>query len=140
MATILCAKALCNTDSIDYGRVPLKSTYTNSSLSITNIGNKDLVITGCTFSDSNFALTSTLPITITAGKSGTFKSTGASLNLSDLKSDKYKVTATRFSPAGSTVMIQDKNGDVHRYRMPLGINTYNEGNRDKIMREIPRYQ
>lgn len=74
------------------------------------------------------------------GKSGTFKSTGASLNLSDLKSDKYKVTATRFSPAGSTVMIQDKNGDVHRYRMPLGVNTYNEGNRDKIMREIPRYQ
>jgi hypothetical protein len=68
VATILCAKALCNTDSIDYGRVPLKSTYTNSSLSITNIGNKDLVITGCTFSDSNFALTSTLPITITAGK------------------------------------------------------------------------
>jgi hypothetical protein len=66
-ATILCAKALCNTDSIDYGRVPLKNTYTNNTLTITNEGNKDLIITGCTLSDSNFTVASTLPMTIAAG-------------------------------------------------------------------------
>ena len=67
-------------------------------------------------------------------KTKTFKSTGNSLKLSDLKSDKYKVTATRFSPYGSTVMIQDKDGNVHRYKMPTGINTTNENNRDRILK------
>lgn len=73
-------------------------------------------------------------------KTKTFKSTGNSLELSDLKSDKYKVTATRFSPYGSTVMIQDKDGNVHRYKMPTGINTTNENNRDRILKRAAVYQ
>ena len=74
-------------------------------------------------------------------KTKTFKSTGNSLELSDLKSDKYKVTATRFSPYGSTVMIQDKDGNVHRYKMPAGINTTNENNRDRIIKNrVAAYQ
>lgn len=66
-------------------------------------------------------------------KTKTFKDTDEELTMEDLKNDKYKVTATRFSPYGSTVMIQDDEGNVRRFRMPSGINTTNEQNRDAIM-------
>jgi hypothetical protein len=67
--TTLCAKAVCSTDSIGYGRVPLRSTYSNSSLKITNSGNVDLVITALPFLNSNFTATTSLPLTIAAGGS-----------------------------------------------------------------------
>ena len=63
-----------------------------------------------------------------------FKDTGDELSMKDLKKDDYKVTATRFSPYGSTVMIQDDKGNVKRYRLPSGINTINEQNRDARMK------
>lgn len=69
-------------------------------------------------------------------KSKKFKDTGEEITMENLKSDKYKVTATRFSPYGSTVMIQDDKGDVRRYRIPAGINTTNEQNRDARMKWI----
>lgn len=67
------------------------------------------------------------------GKSNKFEDQGSSLSMKDLKNDKYKVTATRFSPYGNTVMIQDDEGTVRRYRLPAGINTTNESNRDRSM-------
>lgn len=67
-------------------------------------------------------------------KSKKFKDTGEKITMENLKSDKYKVTATRFSPYGATVMIQDDKGNVRRYRMPAGINTTNEQNRDARMK------
>ena len=67
-------------------------------------------------------------------KSREFKDTGEEITMEDLKSNKYKVTATRFSPYGATVMIQDDKGNVRRYRMPAGINTTNEQNRDARMK------
>lgn len=73
-------------------------------------------------------------------KSKKFKDTGEEITMEDLKSDKYKVTATRFSPYGTTVMIQDDKGDVRRYRMPAGINTTNEQNRDRAMSAANQWQ
>ena len=73
-------------------------------------------------------------------KSKTFKDTGEELTMEDLKKDGYKVTATRFSPYGSTVMIQDDKGNVRRYRMPAGINTTNEQNRDRAMQAANQWQ
>lgn len=67
-------------------------------------------------------------------KSKQFKDTGEEITMEDLKSDKYKVTATRFSPYGTTMMIQDDKGNVRRYRMPAGINITNEQNRDARMK------
>lgn len=67
-------------------------------------------------------------------KSKSFKDTGEEITMEDLKSDKYKVTATRFSPYGTTVMIQDDKGNVRRFRLPPGINTTNEQNRDARMK------
>ena len=73
-------------------------------------------------------------------KSKKFKDTGEEITMENLKSDKYKVTATRFSPYGATVMIQDDKGNVRRYRMPAGINTTNEQNRDRAMAAANQWQ
>lgn len=73
-------------------------------------------------------------------KSKQFKDTGEEITMEDLKSDKYKVTATRFSPYGTTVMIQDDKGNVRRFRMPAGINTTNEQNRDRVMAAANQWQ
>lgn len=73
-------------------------------------------------------------------KSKKFKDTGEEITMEDLKDDKYKVTATRFSPYGATVMIQDGKGNVRRYRMPAGINTTNEQNRDRAMTAANQWQ
>ena len=73
-------------------------------------------------------------------KSKQFKDTGKEITMEDLKSDKYKVTATRFSPYGATVMIQDDEGNVRRFRMPAGINTTNEQNRDRAMTAANQWQ
>lgn len=73
-------------------------------------------------------------------KSKKFKDTGEEITMEDLKSNKYKVTATRFSPYGTTVMIQDDKGNVRRYRMPAGINTTNEQNRDRAMAAANQWQ
>ena len=73
-------------------------------------------------------------------KSKKFKDTGEEITMENLKSDKYKITATRFSPYGTTVMIQDNKGNVRRYRMPAGINTTNEQNRDRAMAAANQWQ
>lgn len=73
-------------------------------------------------------------------KSKQFKDTGEEITMEDLKSDKYKVTATRFSPYGTTVMIQDDKGNVRRFRMPAGVNTTNEQNRDRTMTAANQWQ
>ena len=73
-------------------------------------------------------------------KSEQFKDTGEEITMEDLKSDKYKVTATRFSPYGTTVMIQDDKGNVRRFRMPAGVNTTNEQNRDRAMAAANQWQ
>lgn len=73
-------------------------------------------------------------------RSKSFKDTGEEITMEDLKSDKYKVTATRFSPYGATVMIQDDKGHTRRFRIPSGINPYNEQYRDEMMGEAVRIQ
>lgn len=72
--------------------------------------------------------------------SSSFKETGETLSVEDLRKDGYKITATRFSPYGSTVMVQDTKGNVKRYELPSGINTYNEGFRDERMKEAYKIQ
>ena len=73
-------------------------------------------------------------------KTKQFKSTGEKLTTKDLQNSKYKVTATRFSPYGNTVIIHDDKGNAKRYRMPAGINLTNEQNRDKAMAAAQQWQ
>lgn len=67
--TSLCAKAEYSVTEVDFGEVPIRSTYTQS-VSVTNIGNADLVINSLNFSDINvFSSTTALPMTISPGAS-----------------------------------------------------------------------
>jgi hypothetical protein len=74
------------------------------------------------------------------GKTNTFKPSGDTIDMEDLNSDNVTVLSTRFSPYGNTVMIKDKNGEVHRYSMPAGINPTNEANRDRAMQKAMQWQ
>ena len=60
-----------------------------------------------------------------------FKQIG-SISTKDFK-ENYTVLSTRFSPYGSTAIVQNKVGDVVRIHMPLEINPTNEYNRDALM-------
>lgn len=67
--TIRCAKAQYSTMEVDFGEVPIRSTY-QKTVTVTNVGNADLTVTGLTFSDVNvFSSTTALPITVGAGAS-----------------------------------------------------------------------
>lgn len=68
-------------------------------------------------------------------KTNSFYHTGdkVSITKEDLAKGDAKIVSTRFSPYGSTMMIQDKEGNVLRYELPGGINTKNEQNRDAWM-------
>lgn len=74
------------------------------------------------------------------GKTNTFKPSGDTIDMEDLNNDKVIVLSTRFSPYGNTVMIKDKDGEVHRYSMPTGINPTNEINRDRAMQKAMQWQ
>ena len=68
--TVLSAKAEYNRTEIDFGRVPIRSSY-QKTITVTNVGNADLTINGLLFSDVNvFSSTTVFPKTISAGASG----------------------------------------------------------------------
>lgn len=67
--TTRCAKAQYSMMEVDFGAVPIRSTYTRS-VTVTNVGNADLNISALTFSDVNvFSSTTALPVTVAAGAS-----------------------------------------------------------------------
>lgn len=75
--TTVCAKAQYSSMEVDFGEVPIRSTY-ERTVTVTNVGNDDLTITDLIFSDINvFSSTNTLPMTITAGQSKTLNVTYA---------------------------------------------------------------
>ena len=75
--TVRCAKAQYSTMTVDFGRVPIRSTYTQT-VTVTNTGNANLEITGLTFSDVNvWSSTTALPVTVAPGRSQTLNVTYA---------------------------------------------------------------
>lgn len=67
--TTRCAKAQYSTMEVDFGAVPIRSTY-EQTVTVTNVGNDDLQITALTLSDVNvFSSTTTasLPLTVAPG-------------------------------------------------------------------------
>lgn len=65
--------------------------------------------------------------------------TGKTLSYSDLYTN-GRVVATRLSPYGNTFVVIGKSGKVSEYEMPPGINPTNEGNRDKLLKQLPTMQ
>lgn len=68
--TTQCALASYANTTIDFGRVPLRSTY-EQHLTVTNSGTTDLVITQLLFSATTFSSNAKLPLTIAAGAQAT---------------------------------------------------------------------
>lgn len=67
--SIRCAKAQYSTMAVDYGAVPIMSSY-QQTVTVTNIGNEPLEVTALTFSDATtFSSTTILPFTVPAGSS-----------------------------------------------------------------------
>lgn len=67
--TIRCAKAQYSTMEVDFGEVPIRSSY-EQTVTVQNVGNADLTITELMFSDVNvFSSTTSLPITLKPGAS-----------------------------------------------------------------------
>lgn len=69
----------------------------------------------------------------------TLARTNKTLSYSDLYTN-GRVVATRLSPYGNTFIVIDKSGKVSEYEMPPGINPTNEGNRDKLLKQLPTMQ
>ena len=70
-ATILCAKSEYSTLEIDYGRVPIRSSY-QQTVRVSNVGNAPLIISGLQFSATEFSCNESFPIEIEAGNSREF--------------------------------------------------------------------
>ncbi|MBO4800835.1 MAG: choice-of-anchor D domain-containing protein [Bacteroidaceae bacterium] len=68
--SIRCAKAQYSTMTVDFGRVPIRSTY-HQNVQVTNIGNEPLTVTGLQFNTypTRFSSDTSFPLTITAGSS-----------------------------------------------------------------------
>lgn len=67
--TTRCAKAQYSTMEVDFGAVPIRSTY-EQTVTVTNVGNADLQITALTLSDVNVFSSTTmasLPLTVAPG-------------------------------------------------------------------------
>lgn len=66
--TVSTARAQYDTQTITFGRVPIKGSK-GRSLRISNIGNEKLTISGVTFADTEFSTSATFPIEVAAGSS-----------------------------------------------------------------------
>ena len=67
--TTRCAKAQYSTMEVDFGEVPIRSTY-EKTVTVTNVGNADLTVTDLVFSDVNvFSTTTAFPFTVAPGAS-----------------------------------------------------------------------
>lgn len=61
--TVVAPKAQYGSMSVDFGHIPIRSTYTKS-VTVTNVGNADLTVEGVEFSDVAFSSTTAFPLTI----------------------------------------------------------------------------
>ena len=68
--SIRCAKAQYSTMTVDFGSVPIRSTY-NQTITVTNVGNEPLTVTGLQFNTypTDFSSSTVFPLTIEAGNS-----------------------------------------------------------------------
>ena len=78
MVSIRCAKAQYSSMTVDFGSVPIRSTY-SKTLTVTNVGNEPLVVTGLQFSNyvTRFSSTTQFPLTVAAGGSANINITYA---------------------------------------------------------------
>ena len=118
--TVLAPKLQVTPTAVDYGHVPIRSSYTRS-LTVKNIGNEALTLGGATFSDTT--LSCTLPTTLAAGGQQT-----VTLRYSPVRAGATTMTATLHSNAkvgDSVVTIAADPYAVNELR-PLSVSGYTD--------------
>ena len=95
VVTLLSPTIEVTTPTIDYGRVPIRSTYTQT-LSVKNVGNEPLEITGIAFDHSDLTASPT-PCTIAAGSTQDFTLTYAPLQRGTVTSN-VTITSNAINP------------------------------------------
>ena len=118
--TVLAPKLQVTPTAVDYGHVPIRSSYTRS-LTVKNIGNEALTLGGATFSDTT--LSCTLPTTLAAGGQQT-----VTLRYSPVRAGATTMSATLHSNAkvgDSVVSIVADPYSVNELR-PLSVSGYTD--------------
>ena len=118
--TVLAPKLQVTPTAVDYGHVPIRSSYTRS-LTVKNIGNEALTLGGAAFSDTT--LSCTLPTTLAAGGQQT-----VTLRYSPVRAGATTMTATLHSNAkvgDSVVTIAADPYAVNELR-PLSVSGYTD--------------
>lgn len=114
--TILSPKLSINTQTLNYGHVPIRSEYTQTA-SITNVGNEPLIITSITFSDVVFSCPSFTETTLQPGANASFTFKFAPML-------KGAVTATVTIVSNSI----SGNGTISLLADPFAVNEIHVGN------------
>ena len=118
--TVLAPKVQLMPTNLDYGHVPIRSSYTRS-VTVKNIGNEVLTLGGVTFSDTT--LSCTVPTTLAAGAQQT-----VTLSYSPVRAGATTMTATLHTNAqvgDSVVSIAADPYAVNELR-PLSVSGYTD--------------
>lgn len=103
VVTLLSPKIEVSTPTIDYGRVPIRSTYTKT-LSVKNVGNEPLEITGFTFDNADLS-SSSVPYTIAVGSTKSFTLTYAPLQRGTITSN-VTITSNAINPKAGKAVVK----------------------------------
>ena len=116
MVTILSPKLSMNTQSLNYGHVPIRSEYTQTA-QVSNVGNEPLTITNLTFSDAVFGCPSFTETTLQPGTS-----TNLTIKFAPMLKGAMSATATIASNSISG------NGTINLVADPYAVNEIHVGN------------
>jgi hypothetical protein len=116
MVTILSPKLSINTQSLNYGHVPIRSEYTKTA-QVSNVGNESLTITNITFSDAVFSCPNFTETTLQPGSNASFTFKFAPML-------KGAVTATATIVSNSIY----GNGTINLVADPYAVNEIHVGN------------
>ena len=121
--SIRCAKAQYGSMAVDFGSVPIRSSYSRA-VSITNIGNEPLTVTEVNFTDATFSTTTSLPFTVNAGQSTSLNVTYAPTERGNVE-EQMKVVCNSIS----------KLNTIQLAAQPFAVNELHVGNASGISDE-----
>lgn len=121
--SIRCAKAQYGSMTVDFGSVPIRSSYSRN-VSITNIGNEPLTVTEVTFTDALFSTTTTLPLVVNAGQSTNLNVTYAPVERGNVEAQ-MKVVCNSIS----------KLNTIQLAAQPFAVNELHVGNASGVSDE-----
>ena len=120
-----CAKAEYSTMTVDFGHVPIRSTYTQM-VTVRNTGNADLTLTSMDFTDVNvFSTTTPLPLIVAPGASQALNVTYAPVNRGSIERS-LKVVCNSVSKLNTIKLKADPYAVNELHMLPASGNSDEE--------------